>query len=280
MPRPLTIVLVFLGVALLSLAALGRWVDTALLNEERFRAEAVASLGSDEGRLAVATETWDYLKQALPPVALLDSASAIRSIERFLARPQMEPVLRRTARRIQEAAVAAEHQDVVLDPAEEYPLLIEELLGIDADLVSSFLPLDRLEPVLIAESEEVPELWRLRGPAERWSGPLAVAGGGLLVVGFWLGRRRIWTPAVLGFSLLLGAAVLDAALPRVRAEILEPITDPEITIITAGIVDRLLLDVQSQVVLLLTAGFTVLGANLVLYAGVRLSRQRFARRRE
>ncbi len=277
MPRPLTIVLLFLGVLLLALAALGRWVDTALLNEERFRTEAVAALRSDEGRRAVATETWTYLEQTLPPVALLDSDSAIRTIDRFLARPQMASVLSRTAARIQEAAVSAERQDIVLDPATEYPLLIEALLGIDADLVSNFLPLDSLQPVLIAGEDEVPELWRLKGPTERWTWPAGVAGALLLATGFWLGRRRLWTPSVIGLTLLLGAALLEGALPRVRAAILDPIVDPEVAVITGEIVDRLMVDLEAQVVVLLGVGLTILAANLLLYAGLRLSRSRLPR---
>ncbi len=280
MPRPLTIMLLFLGVLLLALGAFGRWVDTALLNEERFRTEAVAALSSDEGRRAVATETWTYLEQTLPPVALLDRDSAIRTIDRFLARPQMAPVLVRTGRRIQEAAVSAESQDIVLDPAAEYPLLIEAVLGIDADLVSSFLPLDSLQPVLIAGDDEVPELWRLRGPAERWTWPVGVAGALLLTTGLWLGRRRLWTPVVIGLTLLLGAALVEGTLPRVRAEILDPIVDPQIAVITAGIVDRFMVDLEAQAVVLLAVGLTVLAANLLLYAGVRLYRRRLPREPE
>jgi|GEM_PF-6300707 len=280
MPRPLTIMLLFLGVLLLALAAFGRWVDTVLLDEERFRAEAVAALSSDEGRRAVATETWTYLEQTLPPVALLDRDSGIRTIDRFLARPQMASVLVRTAGRIQEAAVSAESQDIVLDPAAEYPLLIEALLGIDGDLVSSFLPLDRLQPVLIAGDDEVPELWRLRGPAERWTWPAGVAGALLLTTGFWLGRRRLWTPSVIGLTLLVGAGLLEGALPRVRAEILAPIVDPEVAVITGEIVDRLMVDLEAQAVVLLGVGLTILAANLLLYAGLRLSRARLPREPE
>ncbi len=280
MPRPPTIMLLFMGVLLLALAAFGRWVDTTLLNEERFRAEAVAALSSDAGRRAVATETWTYLEQTLPPVALLDSDSAIRTIDRFLARPQMASVLSRTAGRIQEAAVSAESQDVVLDPAEEYPLLIEALLGIDADLVSSFLPLDNLRPVLIASDDEVPELWRLKGPAERWSWPAGIAGALLLAIGFWLGRRRLWTPSVIGFTLLLGAGLLEGALPRVRAQILAPIADPEVAVITGEIVDRLMVDLEAQAVVLLAVGLTVLAANLLLYTGLRFYRSRSLREPE
>src|SRR5665648_481643 len=253
MPRPLTIMLLFLGVLLLALAAFGRWVDTVLLDEERFRAEAVAALSSDEGRRAVATETWTYLEQTLPPVALLDRDSGIRTIDRFLARPQMASVLVRTAGRIQEAAVSAESQDIVLDPAAEYPLLIEALLGIDGDLVSSFLPLDRPQPVLIDGDDEVPELWRLRGPAARWTWPACVAGALLLTTGFWLGRRRLWTPSVIGLTLLVGAGLLEGALPRVRAEILAPIVDPEVAVITGEIVDRLM-EVETPILQQLPGG--------------------------
>jgi len=79
---------------------------------------------------------------------------------------------------------------------------------------------------------------------------------------------------------LVGAGLLEGALPRVRAEILAPIVDPEVAVITGEIVDRLMVDLEAQAVVLLGVGLTILAANLLLYAGLRLSRARLPREPE
>jgi hypothetical protein len=234
MRKGATVVFVVLGTLLALVAVDSFWLARNVVDRERFSQTAVAALQSVPVSEVLATKVWDNLRQNYPVLDAVEPASAEKAIAEVLRRPSLQDLMRRTAAEAHQVVVSRNQGNVSFDVGKNYPVVLEAVYEVNADLADRLPSLVGLKPIVLANSPQLPDLHRQATlvPWVAWFAGVMAALAFILALATSEERPRVLAFAGFSLALVFGLEVLALSVLRPGSFIL--IADPDTKALVAA----------------------------------------------
>ncbi len=229
---------IIIAVILVLIANIAWWFNDEIFDSEEFAQKTVQVVERDEVREAIAAKIVDEAFADQPLIQQVAGNVLEPVISGLLGADILKPAIETFAETVH-TALTSKPQEISIDIAAIVEFIkpiataVNERLGTQIDAAN--IP----DTIVIAEKGDIPSIYTF-GVVMLWVGLFStIIGLGLIIWLIWVnhGDKRRYVLKTIGFTLIVGAAIVLIVLEAIAATILSPIDDENLQIVASNIYD-------------------------------------------
>ena len=227
-----------IAVILVLIANLALWFTDEIFDSEEFVHKTVQIIEREEVRDAIAAEIVDEAFADQPLIQLIAGNVLEPVISGLLGADILEPAIETLAEAVH-TALTSKPQAITIDTSGIVEFVKPLATAINERLGTQINAANIPDTVVIAEKGDIPSIY-IFGVVMLWVGLFStIIGLGLIIWLIWVNRgdRRRYVLKTIGFSLIVGAAIVLIVLQAIGATVLSPIDNENLEIVASNIFD-------------------------------------------
>ncbi|HDZ86093.1 MAG TPA: hypothetical protein ENH57_00190 [Actinobacteria bacterium] len=232
------IFLSIIAIILVLIANLALWFTDEIFDSEEFAQKTVQVVEREEVRDAIAAEIVDESFADQPLILQIAGNVFEPVISGLLGADILEPAIETFAQAVH-TALTSKPQAITIDISSIVEFVKPLATAINERLGTQINAANIPDTIVIAEKGDIPSIYTF-GVVMLWLGLFStIIGLGLIIWLIWVNRgdKRRYVFKTIGFSLIVGAAIVLIVLQAIAATILSPIDDENLEIVASNIYD-------------------------------------------